>query len=256
MATTGSVHRRLCGAAALMLALAVATAAAAGELAYIPPGAVTLERYLPPPPSPGSEEARRDLQAVLELQHGRTASEVAEAQADQEVSVFRFADVMGPEFTARRLPLTAVLARRACRESGALTAAAKRHWDRPRPFVASEAVEPVLRRPANASYPSGHSACGYLWAILLGEMLPEQRSIVLRRGMRYGMNRVVGGVHYPSDVEAGRIAAVAVATALFASEAFRNDFHAARAELHATLPGTAAPRVEPAPAGASAPPPH
>ncbi len=256
MSARGAVRRACSPVMMLILALAATTAAVAGELAYIPPGAVTLERYLPPPPSPGSAEGVRDLQGVLELQRTRTPADVAEAQADQEVSVFRFADVMGPEFTARRLPLTAVLARRACRESGALTAAAKRHWDRPRPFVASEAVAPVLRRPANASYPSGHSACGYLWAILLGEMLPEQRSIMLQRGMRYGMNRVVGGVHYPSDVEAGRIAAVAVATALFASEAFRNDFHAARAELHATLPGTAAPRVEPAPAGASAPPPH
>ena len=235
-----SMSSRMRAQRKLAVVLLVVAGVAAADSSRLLPDGFAVERYLASPPPPGSVAANHDLQALLALQRGRTAADVADARADQEVSVFRFADVMGPSFTAARLPRTAALAQRACRESSRYTAAAKRYWNRPRPFVASAEVEPVLRKSADGSYPSGHATCGYLWAILLSEMLPEQRAAIFERGLRYGRNRAVGGVHYPSDVEAGRIAAAAIATAMFSSESFRRDFEAARAETRATLIDAAA----------------
>ena len=49
-------------------------------------------------------------------------------------------------------------------------------------------------------------------AILLAAMVPEKRAEIFARGWEYGENRLVAGVHFPSDIESGRIAATAVTT--------------------------------------------
>lgn len=200
---------------------------------YLPAGVPDLLRFLSPPPVADSPEQAQDLAAVLASQAARTPAEVALAQRDQKVSVSHFADVLGPGFTEQRLPRTFALAGRACRETSFRVAAAKRHWNRPRPFRASAEVEPVIGNVSEGSYPSGHAACGYLWSILLADLLPQQRDALFARGIAYGESRVIGGVHYPTDLTAGRIAAAVVAAKLFDSAAFGADLQAAREELAA-----------------------
>ena len=70
---------------------------------------------LPPPPSTDTPQNRADLQAVLTIQAGRTAEQVAKAKRDDhlEDAAFPFArDIFGPTFTVDRHPLTAALFRR------------------------------------------------------------------------------------------------------------------------------------------------
>jgi acid phosphatase (class A) len=71
--------------------------------------------------------------------------------------------------------------------------------------------------------------------IVLADLVPEKRSQIMARASEYGFNRVVGGVHYRSDIEAGRIAGSVIAQALFMSEDFRTQLAAARAELRKVL---------------------
>ncbi|KEQ53783.1 phosphatase PAP2 family protein [Sphingobium chlorophenolicum] len=65
---------------------------------------------------------------------------------------------------------------------------------------------------ANESYPSGHAANGYTAALLLGAAMPDRGPALIARGVRYGDNRIICGVHHPIDVERGR----AIARAYFA----------------------------------------
>lgn len=76
-------------------------------------------------PAAGSPEQARDLAAVLEAQAARTPAQVEAARLDQDVSIGRFADVLGPGFTAECLPRTFALAGKACRESSMVIAAAR-----------------------------------------------------------------------------------------------------------------------------------
>ena len=220
----------------MLLATALATAAGdAAESPYISPQDIDLARFLPPPPAPDSAAQRRDLDAVLEIQGTRTKAQVADAQADQKASVFRFADVLGRKFSEERLPKTAALAEKACREASAVVGVAKQSWSRPRPYVTSRQVKPVLSNVTAGSYPSGHATCGYIWAIILADMIPEKRDKLFVRGVRYGQNRVVGGVHYPTDAEAGRLSAAVIAVALSDNPAFRSDFASAKVELRKVM---------------------
>jgi acid phosphatase (class A) len=96
---------------------------------------------------------------------------------------------------------------------------------------------------ASGSYPSGHAAAGWLYALLLAEIDTEHADAIIRRGRAFGESRVVCGVHYLSDIEGGRLTASALAAELHGAPQFETDVASARAELF-SLRG----RAQPAPA--------
>lgn len=197
---------------------------------------VDLTALLPPPPATGSPAARRDLQGVLDMQARRTSAEITAAQADRLHSVFRFADVFGAAFTPQQLPrTTAFFARVVAYDKGEVTAV-KAFWHHPRPVLVSHAVHPLSQeQPDDWSYPSGHSTLGYTEAVLLANMVPERRAAIFVRADLYAHHRVVMGVHYPSDVEAGRLAGTVLGGRLLDDPAWQADYAAARAELRKVL---------------------
>jgi acid phosphatase (class A) len=205
------------------------------EARYIAPSAVKLEQLLSPPPAPGSVQAEQDMAAVLRAQETRTKATAAAAQDDAVVSVFRFSDVLGPVFSGKRAPKTLALFKAVAPDVTQIALQAKQHWQRPRPYRASNRVKPVLDALADDSYPSGHAIFGCMTAVLLGVMVPERRAELLERGLAYAENRVVGGVHFPTDVEAGCTAGKIIAAVLLQTPQFQPDFAAARDETRRAL---------------------
>src|SRR5207302_10325938 len=63
---------------------------------YLSQDKVDLAKLLPPPPDAQSLAQKRDLAAVLEIQQKRTPEQTKRAIADNELSIFRFQDVLGP----------------------------------------------------------------------------------------------------------------------------------------------------------------
>src|SRR4051794_37049392 len=94
------------GLVCLIISL-VATPSLAFERTIVTREQVDLTKVLPPPPQPGSPEQAADEATVTELQGLRTPSQVAQAIADNKISIFRFADVLGPDFAESKLPVTA-----------------------------------------------------------------------------------------------------------------------------------------------------
>ena len=210
------------------------TASAAQDY-YINPSSVDLVHILAPPPAPDSAAGKADLQAVLDAQRTRTPAEIASAQADAQLTIFRFADVIGPGFKSEKLPFTTKFFERISSDEMQALGAAKAYFNRPRPFVADPKVKPVVRQPANASYPSGHAIFAYVDAIILADMLPQKAAAIFDRAGSYAHNRVVAGVHYPSDVEAGRISGSVIDNVLLHDAHFMADYDKARTELRHSL---------------------
>src|ERR1700692_2062850 len=71
---------------------------------YLDPSQVDLVPILAPPPDRQSPEGKGELEAVLAVQQTRSDADVKRAQADDELSVFRYADVMGTGFAPENLP--------------------------------------------------------------------------------------------------------------------------------------------------------
>jgi acid phosphatase (class A) len=106
---------------------------------------------------------------------------------------------------------------------------AKDHFRRARPTTRPD-FTPRSRESSNG-YPSGHSTRGTVWAELLAEMYPEQRAALLARGREIGYHRMIEGVHFPSDVYAGRVVGHAVARQLLANVTFRAEMDQVKAEM-------------------------
>jgi acid phosphatase (class A) len=216
------------------LLLPVAPALAADGSARM--DGVDLTLLLAPPPAAGSPAALDDLQAVLAAQAARTPAEDEAAKADADRSVFRFADVLGSNLVPTTLPRTAAFFKRVEQLDKASVKLTKSYWKHPRPSEVSDKVHPLsMEKPGDWSYPSGHATFGYTTAVLLANMLPEKRAAIFDRAALYAQHRVVMGVHFPSDVEAGRIAGTVIAAQLLQDPLWHADFVAARDELRKSL---------------------
>ncbi len=204
---------------------------------YFDAKAIDLGRILPPPPADDSSITHGEIDLMLQIQRERTPEEAERARADASYSVFRFADALGnPQaFNAKQLPKTTLLFRKVTYEEGAVVQAGKRSFRRPRPFVLDTRIQPILKEPTNASYPSGHALWSRVVGLLLADMLPEYREKIMARADDFAFHRVVAGVHYPSDVDAGKHAGTALAALLLASQAFQPDYANAKQELRAAL---------------------
>jgi acid phosphatase (class A) len=202
---------------------------------YIEPSQVDLEHLLAPPPALGSAAETKDLAAVMEAERERSADDAVEAEEDHQRSVFRFADVMGPGFTPQNLPFATKFFERVYADQNGVVKKAKTYFARPRPFVVNADLAPMVYPKATPSYPSGHTAFAYVMAILLARMVPEKSVPIFNRAAEYGYNRVVAGAHFPTDVEAGRIAGTVIDSVFFHEPRFMTDFRRARTEVRQAL---------------------
>ncbi len=227
-----------------------AAAARAGLMAggYLPRGSAPDSLLLNPlPPAPGSAAEARDLEAANAALALRGTPRWDQAAIDADLfspkSLGTFSCAAGFEVDPAKLPKTAALLRKAGPDLALAVYPTKTKYKRQRPFMVNGQPsctprdEPMLRR--DGSYPSGHSAIGYGWALMLAELVPERAAQLVARGRAFGDSRRVCNVHWLSDVEEGRVVATAVLARLHAEPAFRADMDAARAEVaaeHASLP--------------------
>jgi acid phosphatase (class A) len=221
---------------AILFLLFTGSTATHADALYISHQQVDLAKLLAPPPQAQSDRQKQDLMDVLDAQRRRTPEQSEHALADDDLSVFRIAgEVLGSKFTAERLPKTSAFFNHLMGDVRTIFLATKDVWNRPRPFAVSADVKAIGERPKSGSYPSGHGIRGYLTAIIMANILPEKSAELFARGRDYGMSRVVAGVHFPSDIEAGRLAATALAVGLMQSPAFTKDLMEVKAELRGEL---------------------
>lgn len=220
--------------AAVLLSPMGAVAWAKGDY-YVSPSEVDLDDVLPPPPLPGSPAQVADMQAVMNAQNARTTKDIQQAMGDFKKSIFRFQDVLGPNFTPANLPYTNAFFRRILGDDEKIVSEAKDFFARPRPFITNVDVNPILLRPGGGGYPSGHATFAYAAAVIMGMMVPEKRDAIFARADEFEQMRVVSGEHYPTDVAAGRVAGAVIANAMIHSPKFMADFAVSKAEVRKAL---------------------
>ena len=146
-------------------------------------------------------------------------------------------------------PILAHVLRRVAVDTGAVIDPPKDHYGRARPYTAPGATSAPVCVPKsegltkNASYPSGHASLSWSWGLILAELAPDRAGEVLARARSIGDSRVVCGVHYLSDIEAGRTTGAALVAALHGDAAFRSDLDQARAELATLRAGAHGPPI-------------
>lgn len=197
---------------------------------------IDLTAILAPPAAPDSPAIKAELGQVLMVQVTRTPEMEARAIADNEENVWAFANVIGnPKFKAEDLPKFAAFFDRVTETEGAVVDPAKKTWARPRPYMMSDLVKPLLEPKKSGAYPSGHSTVATLMGIILSDMVPEKRAEIMARAQDFANNRVVAGMHVPSDIEAGRISGSVIAAEIMGHDDFKAEYAEAKTELRAAL---------------------
>jgi acid phosphatase (class A) len=216
--------------------LVLASPGVSGERPYVTAADLDLTAFLPPPVKAGTEGDRAQQNAVLDAQRVATDDRIALARADAEETVYdMYARTFGPAFNAENLPKMTHLFARVGESEDAAVDPAKPFFDRTRPFLASADIKALVKPSKSGSYPSGHATRVTAVAVILTHMLPERRDVIWARAKEYAESRIVGGMHYPEDIDAGYRAGSALATAIMASPEFKADYPMARLELRAAL---------------------
>jgi len=194
---------------------------------------------LPAPPVPGSAAMQRDEDARTAALPLRGTSRWTLAASDADLkfphaaSTFSCAAgiTINPEVTPRLYGLLGKM----LIDVGLSTYTAKTHYNRTRPFVVHNAAtcyppdEELLRH--DGSYPSGHSAAGWGWALVLAELVPARADAILQRGRDFGQSRLLCDAHWQSDIDAGRVVASGTVARLHSDPGFLADLSAARTEI-------------------------
>jgi acid phosphatase (class A) len=206
---------------------------------YLVGDKVDFHSILAPPPAAGSLRDTEDEQTVEQWQTV-SGERWHSAELDSEFVYPRFDEAFGRPIDRKTSPVLVTLLNRALRDVSHTTFTAKEHFQRPRPYqrvqlkhVCGEAVapKPETRPSGGSSYPSGHSVYGWAVAMILARVAPDRAELLLARAAEYADSRVICGVHFPSDVDAGQAIAAAVLAHLDSSPEFQADLAHARAEL-------------------------
>lgn len=232
--------RRTIWAMTLGLVL-IAAAAPAATPGYLAPGSTPdMIRVLPAPPAPGSKPQAEDDRAFRVTRKLEGTPRWAMSQNDNrgapDDALQDFACSLGVGLDKSSAPTLYALLGRIMADARPFIDPAKDHYARPRPFLRMKGNICVPRTDylaKSGSYPSGHSTASWAWGLIFSELAPDRATEILSRARAYSESRVVCGVHYPSDIQNGRLNGSALFGALQTSPEFRADMEKAKAEVAA-----------------------
>lgn len=198
---------------------------------------------LSPPPDATSRAYEIDLEhakrAVESNDNNRFLKAATDADLSFPLAAKSFETTLGIKIDEQLTPKLYTLMRRVMTDAGLSTYAAKNHYNRVRPFVINSAKtctpdqEEVLRNVG--SFPSGHAAVGCAWALILIEIFPHNKEVILQRGYDFGESRIICNAHWHSDVEMGRIMGKETVECLFANHSFQVDLAGVKEEVFELL---------------------
>jgi len=76
---------------------------------------------------------------------------------------------------------------------------------RPRPYVRHETIHLMVAPPDKYSFPSGHTAAAFCFALLIASSYSHLAPLLYVFASLVAISRIANGVHYPSDVVAGMV---------------------------------------------------
>jgi len=196
------------------------------------------QTFLPPPPTTGSKALAADEEIYSSTRKLRDTQRWTLATKDADLT---FPNAAGTFSCSLDMPISQeatphlnMLIRRVRADASRANDKAKDLYKRQRPYLAHGDVSCTpTEKHKDDSYPSGHTSIGWAWALVLAEIAPDRADAIFARGLAFGESRVVCGVHWRSDIEAGRIVGASTVSRLHADPVFAAQLDLARKEIDA-----------------------
>lgn len=182
----------------------------------------TIKKLIGDYPKLGTPASNEDFRVLLQLQKTRTAEDCAKATADESTSV---AAIFGGDkgiLNDDEVSRMQTFLLKAYANTGVNAYLAKSIYKRPRPYLSNKEIKPCIGLESSYAYPSGHSMISRLYGRILSRVYPERAEALMKRANEFAFNRVVGGVHHPSDVKAAFILSDYLATKMIQDANFMN----------------------------------
>jgi len=246
------VFRHLLTAAAVcaLSACASASSAPAGEAptgpiptklsGYFASNPLDGKSILGPPPAPDSAHGKADRALYDETRALEGSARWKTAIQDNDLwgggAIRRFSCALGVDVNEKQTPSAWRMLHRMELDVRTVGTPAKDAYGRVRPAIGNDRPICVPREDwmkTNASYPSGHAMTAWSWALVLSEAAPARADALLAVGRDSGDSRMICGVHFISDVEAGRTLGSAMVARLHADPVFAADLAKAKREVAA-----------------------
>jgi acid phosphatase (class A) len=215
------------------LFLLSAASIAIGQPSVTTPRPVQSQLLLPAPTSDGSDEYKAEINEILALQAARTEEQIKQFHLQETLSLAAFKDIIPELANLGDLPKLKKLYKAVKSVTAGPVDTAKDYFKRQRPFREDSRIEPLSPRDQEYAYPSGHATRGYLYAAVLSQIAPDKADALMERGRQIGWNRVVGGMHHPSDIAAGRVLGQAIARSLLRDSSFKDQLDEVKEEYEA-----------------------
>ncbi|MBY0371003.1 hypothetical protein K2X33_09970, partial [bacterium] len=159
---------------------------------------------MPPMPALESEQQKADEAELNALQKSRTPADCDRARAEVSVSLQTFfGKPVGP-LDSKTIARLNPFFEQVRNDADYFIHALKRDLPRARPYSYILGIEPCIPREVSLAYPSGHATLAKVFARVLTDLYPKQKTVLEARAKQIGDDRVLAGVHHRSDIEAGR----------------------------------------------------
>jgi membrane-associated phospholipid phosphatase len=163
---------------------------------------------LPSPATAGSDREKSEVQELLVLQKQRTAKEVDAARFWNAGGCVRWNEIardLVAKHRASHTMASRVYALLSVAQYDTLVATwnNKSFHRRERPHDRASTVLPLLPTTGESGYPSGHAALAAASAAVLSYLFPEESDFLVAKAREHQNSRLLAGMSFRSDVEAG-----------------------------------------------------
>ena len=157
-----------------------------------------------PPPAPDSAAQKADVAITLDWQNKRTEADCAKARLTANADYDSFWGGKSP-FPRPLPPEVKEFFGRLTLDLDSAVTVMKDRYQRPRPFNAYPGTAvPCIKKSGGYSYPSGHATFSRVFADVLTDIVPGRSAEFFAKADEIAQDRVLGGVHFASDIAAGK----------------------------------------------------
>jgi acid phosphatase (class A) len=201
-------------------------------------------------PANSSDQVRKELDYMLELQEKRTPEQVARVtflgnigywpsinqipshqsyEQNLKDLFFEARELMGENINAKNFPKVSKLLQGVMQDMRVMEFTIKYKLYRPRPYHLESKLQPLMKINS-PSFASGHTLWAFIQAFTWSEIIPEKQKEFITLGEEIRRSREIMGIHFPSDNEASRQIAYKMLQHYFKNETFVRDYNEAVAE--------------------------
>lgn len=201
-------------------------------------------------PANSSDQVRKELDYLLDLQRKRTPHQVERAEFLGNIGYwpsvnlipshqnyeqnlkdlfFEGRELLGKKLNSKNYPKISKLLQGVMQDMRVMEFTIKYKLLRPRPYHLEPTLEP-LTKISSPSFASGHTLWAFVQAFTWSELIPEKHDQFIKLAEEIRRSREIMGIHYPSDNEASRQLAYKMLQHYMKDERFKKDLQEAKNE--------------------------